>query len=379
MDNLLTFIDETYGIRLLKDMVKIPSIVGDERDLAEFLEKELKALGFETRLQWVQDRRPNVIGVHRFGEGKLFMFNGHLDTVPVCEGWATDPFDPVEKGGRLYGLGSLDMKGGIASILTALKAIRDADAQLKGTLAFSGVVGEEGYSEGARGILKTELAKADAVLIGEPHDDIDLGITGKVLYDLIVKGKSAHGFRPEEGVNAVEEAAKIITALDKLELRAHPRFGKGNTCTLKIEGGYERYSVTVPDRCRVEVNRLIVPGESVDSTIADMKRLVNSLGLKAEVDVQIKPPYYEPFEMKPEEAIVRRLVEAFRTIRGVSPKLVYTAGISDANVFVGEGGIPTVQHGPAGGGIHQANEFVHLKDLKPTAMVDALTAAKFLS
>jgi succinyl-diaminopimelate desuccinylase len=379
MNEILTFIDETYGIRLLKDMVKIPSVVGDERDLAEFLEKELKALGFETRLQWVQDRRPNVIGIHRFGEGKLFMLNGHLDTVPICEGWATDPFKPVEKEGKLYGLGSFDMKGGIACILTALKAIRDSGTQLKGTLAFSGVVDEEGHSEGARGILKTELAKADAVLIGEPHDDIDLGITGKVLYELIVKGKSAHAFQPQEGVNAVEEAAKIITALAKLELRTHPKFGKGNTCTLKIEGGYERYAVMVPDKCGVEVNRLIVPGESIDSAIVDMKRLVNSLGLRAEVEVRVKPPYYEPFEMSPEELIVRIYEEAFKEIRGVAPKFGYRASISDANVFVGEGGIPTVQHGPAGEGSHQANEFVYLKNLKPAAMVDALTAAKFLS
>jgi acetylornithine deacetylase/succinyl-diaminopimelate desuccinylase-like protein len=306
------------------------------------------------------------------------MFNGHLDTVPVCQGWVTDPFTPVEKGGKLYGLGSLDMKGGIASILTALKAIRDSDTQLKGTLAFSGVVGEEGYSEGARGILKTELGKSDAVLIGEPHDDIDLGVTGKVLYELVVKGKSAHAFRPEVGVNAVEEAAKIITALDRLELGTHPKFGKGNICTLKIKGGYERYSVTVPDRCRVEVNRLIVPGESIDSTVANMKRLVSSLGLTAEVDVRIKPPYYEPFEMSPEEPIVRMYAEAFKEIRGVTPNFAYRASISDANVFVGEGRIPTVQHGPAGEGSHQANEFVYLKDLKPAAMVDALTAARFL-
>ena len=379
MDELLTFVDEAYGIRLLKDMVQIPSVVGDERDLAEFLEKELKALGFETRLQWVQDRRPNVIGVHRFGEGKTFMFNGHLDTVPVCEGWATDPFKPVEKQGKLYGLGSFDMKGGIASILTALKAVMDSGRQLKGTLAFSGVVGEEGYSEGARGILKTELAKADAVLIGEPHDDIDLGVTGKVLYELIVKGKSAHAFHPQEGVNAVEEAAKIITALDRLELKTHPKFGKGNTCTLKIEGGYERYSVMVPDKCRVEVSRLTVPEESIDSTIANMKRLVNSLGLKAEVEVRIKPPYYEPFEMSRDESVVRAYAEAFKQVRGVIPKFGYRASISDANVFVGEGGIPTVQHGPAGEGSHQANEFVYLKNLKPSAMVDALTATKFLS
>jgi len=125
-EELLRYIDEEYGIKLLREMVKIPSVVKDEKDLAEFLEKELQALGFKTRLQWVEEKRPNVIGTYRFGEGKTFMFNGHMDTVPVCEGWTTDPFKPVEQDGRLYGLGACDMKGGIASIFTALKAIMDS-------------------------------------------------------------------------------------------------------------------------------------------------------------------------------------------------------------------------------------------------------------
>jgi len=372
-------IDEEYGINLLREIVKIPSVVGDEKNLAEFLEGELHALGFETRLQWVEEKRPNVIGTYRFGEGKIFMFNGHLDTVPVCEGWTTDPFKPVEQDGRLYGLGSCDMKGGIASIFTALKAIMDSGIKIRGTLAFSGVLDEEAYSIGAKAILKTELAKADAALIGEPHtSSVSLGITGKVLYELIVKGKAAHGFSPQRGINAVEEAAKILTSLDKLELKTHPKFGRGTICTLKIEGGYERYSVVVPDRCRVEINRLIVPGESVESAIEDMKRLIGSLGLKAEVEVRTKPPFYEPFEMSPEEPLVKVFTEAFEEVRGKKPEFRYSASITDANVFVGEGKIPTVHHGPGGGGSHQPNEFVNLKEVKPAAMVDALTAAKFL-
>jgi len=227
--------------------------------------------------------------------------------------------------------------------------------------------------------LKTELAKANAVLIGEPHtSSVSLGITGKVLYELIVKGKAAHGFSPQRGINAVEEAAKILTSLDKLELKTHPKFGRGTICTLKIEGGYERYSVVVPDRCRIEINRLIVPGESVESAIDDMKRLIKSLGLKAEVEVRTKPPFYEPFEMSPEEPLVKVFSEACEEVRGKKPEFRYSASITDANVFVGEGGIPTVHNGPSGGGSHQPNEFVNLKEVKPAAMVDVLTAAKFL-
>jgi acetylornithine deacetylase len=149
-------------------------------------------------------------------------------------------------------------------------------------------------------------------------------------------------------------------------------------CTLKVQGGYERYSIVVPDRCMVEINRLIVPGESSSTVIGDMQSLVNQLGLSADVEVRTKPPYYEPFEIDPEETIVKVFAEAYEEVRGTNPQFGYNVGITDANVFAGEGGIPTIHHGPHGQGAHQANEFVQLQDLKPTALVDALTAIKFL-
>ena len=378
MEELLRSFDEEYVIRLLRNIIKIPSVVGEEDDLAEFIKNEISSLGFETRFQKVDSKRQNVIGSYRFGPGKTFMYNGHLDTAPVCEGWSTDPFEPVVKDGKLHGLGSLDMKGGMAAIIGALKAILDAGIKLQGALVFSGVVGEEGYSEGARSMMKSELAKVDAILIGESQNVTSLGITGKVLYELTVKGKSAHGFHPQEGINAVEEAARIIVSLNKLNLKTHPKFGKGTVCTLKVQGGYERYSIMVPGRCTVEINRLIVPGESSITVISDMQSLVNQLGLSADVEVRTRPPYYEPFEIDPEEAIVKVFAEAYSEVRGTNPQFGYNVGITDANVFAGEGGIPTIHHGPHGQGAHQANEFVQLQDLKPTALVDALTAIKFL-
>jgi acetylornithine deacetylase/succinyl-diaminopimelate desuccinylase-like protein len=199
-DEALSKVDVAYCRRLLEEMVAIPSVVNEERELAEYLKAELEALGLETRLQHVEGDRVNVIGLHGFPEpGRMLMFNGHMDTVPVCEGWSTDPFEPVVSEGKLYGLGSADMKGGLACALTAVKALIEAEEDMKGTLAFTGVVGEEAYSKGAKALLKTKMAEADAVIIGEPYSGtgpgaIPLGITGKVLYDITVKGRSAHGF-----------------------------------------------------------------------------------------------------------------------------------------------------------------------------------------
>jgi len=241
----LSRIDEAYCRRLLEEMVSIPSVVGEEKELAEYVASELEALGLKPELQVVEENRPNVIALWDSGKpGRMLMLNGHLDTVPVCEGWSTDPFKPVVKGDRLYGLGALDMKGGLACLLTALKAIVEAEPDIAGSIAYTAVVGEEAYSKGAKALLKTHVARADAVIIGEPYSGygagaIPLGITGKILYNIVVKGKAAHAFRPEEGINAIEEAACIIANLHRLKLMEHPKFGRGNLCTLKIEGGYK--------------------------------------------------------------------------------------------------------------------------------------------
>ena len=125
-------------------------------------------------------------------------------------------------------------------------------------------------------MLKTDLAECDAIVLGEPYlgaedKPIPLGITGKVLYDILVKGNAAHGFSPQLGINAVEDAARIIASLDKLRMQNHPDFGQGNYSTLKIEGGYTVYSVVVPDRCRFEINRLLVPGETIATAVEDME------------------------------------------------------------------------------------------------------------
>ena len=204
-----------------------------------------------------------------------------------------------------------------------------------------------------------------------------MGITGKVLYDITVQGHAAHGFRPEPGINAIEEAARILVALGKLPMVKHPDFGRGNYCTLKIEGGYAIYAVVVPDRCRVEINRLLVPGETPNSAIADMEELIRSLNLEAKVEVGLKPPRYEPFLMDRDEPLVEVFHSVYGEVMGAKPVYAYSEGITDANVF-GERGIPCLHLGPGRGGAHQKNEYVELGWLPPISRMYALIAARFL-
>ncbi|MHA2297263.1 MAG: M20 family metallopeptidase [Candidatus Hodarchaeales archaeon] len=384
MNDLLSKLDIVYSQRVLEEMIRINSIVGQEGDLVEYLKNELDALGLRCEIDEVEPGRPNVYArLEGDGPGRRLNFNGHTDTVPVVDGWDTDPFDPIIKDGKIYGLGSCDMKAGIACILNMLRAFVESNHSFKGELSFSGVIDEEAYGKGAKAMLKTDYAKVDAIVLAEPYPGdeskpIPLGITGKILYDIHVKGKAAHGFRPHLGINAIEELGKILANLDKLQLKEHPDFGTGNYSTLKIEGGYEIYSVVVPARARVEINRLIVPGETSQTAIADMERLVESLDLTAEVEVKTKPPQYEAYVIDKTEPIIQVFDPIYTEVMGQAPRYEYDSGITDANVFAGEGNIPCLNLGPQRGGVHQKNEHVVLDWLPPISKMYALIAARFL-
>jgi len=382
--DLLKKIDHDYTVKKLEEMIAIPSVVKDEKELAHYLQTELEALGLETELHMVEPGRPNIYGKLKGSKpGKRISFGGHMDTVPVVPGWETDPFNPVKKDGKIYGLGSNDMKGGLACTLGMLKAITDSSYDFTGELHFNGVIDEEAYGEGAKAMLKTDWGKVDAIVLAEPDtgesdNPTPLGITGKVLYDIYVYGKASHGFQPEHGINAVEQAGIILANLDKLKIAEKEGF-KGNYSTLKIEGGYTVYSVVVPAECRIEVNRLTVPGETVEGVIRDMEELVDSLNLEARVEVRTKPPLYASYILDKETPFVKLFDATFRDVMGKECVYEYSSSITDANTFTGEGGVPCMHLGPYAGGTHQKNEYTTLGSLPPVTRVFTELAARFLS
>ena len=369
-------------VGLLRELVEVPSPVGDEGRLAETLGERLAQEGFEVRYDVVEGSRRNVLGTFRFPKpGPRLWFNGHLDTVPVSGEWETDPHRLTERDGRLYGLGALDMKGGIAASVAA--AVAAAGADLGGEIGFSGVVDEEGCSNGARAQVERGLDGVDAVIIGEPcfgseANPVPILTPGKVLYRVRVMGKAAHGFQPDEGINAVEEAARIVAALPSLRQVEHPALGKGPVGTLKIAGGYETYAVVVPERCEFIVSRMIVPGETREACKADLEDLIASLDLRAGTSVDLIPPYYAPLETDLSDPLFSLFGHAYEEEMGRPPAYGAVPIITDASIFYGIGGVPTLVFGPHGGGIHQVNEFVEPAALASCARVYAKLAARFL-
>ena len=379
---------ESAALRGLIDrLVRADSRLPVEERAARVIADEIRAAGLEPEWTEVAPGRPNVTCSARLGSRPgMVTFTGHLDTVHVAEGWGTDPFEPTERDGRLYGLGALDMKSGVACAWTAFRRLledRGRHAAL-GTIGFAATVDEEAYGAGAKALLATPYGKSDLLLLTEPFhgsgpdDPIPFVMPGKVLYRVLVHGKTSHALcHPERGINAVDDAARIVAALDRLELGSHPVLGRMNYSTLKIEGGYQEYSVVVPERCEIIITRLLAPGETRQGAVAELERLVASLNLASTVTVESAPPSYEPFEIDPDHAAMQAFEAAYRVRLGRDPSLGGLLGITDANIYGGEGGIPTIIFGPKGQGLHEKDEYVELESLAPVVDILVDTTRRF--
>jgi len=382
-------IDREYLLKILKRMIAINSVLPHEEKLASYIADEMRAMGIEPEWHEIAPGRPNVYASAEPGPGgKFIVFSGHSDTVPPASDWESNPFEPTERDGRLYGLGAINMKAGLACMLTAFKALINNRRLCgdSGRLGLAVTVDQEGGSIGARALLKTEYGRCDAMLHAEhffgdsENDYLPSAVTGKVLYKLIVQGRAAHAFRPHlGGINAVGDAAKIITALDKLKMREHPVMGKGTICVLKIEGGYREYAIVVPERCEIIITRLTVPDETVETAVQDMRELIKSLNLKSNVIIETPPPNYNPYFLDENSPIVNVFKNVYRDVTGQKPVYAGHRGIVDANIFAGEANIPTIVFGPKGARHHMAGEYVELSTLEPVAKIYAETAINFLS
>ena len=204
--------------KLVKDLVRIPShheVPTMEKEVAQFLHEFLEGEGIESRLRTVEKNRQNVIAVIKgSGDGKSLLLNGHTDTVPPYD-MDIPPFTPKVEKGRLYGRGSLDMKGGLGSMVMTLVALHRAKVKLDGDLYLTAVVGEELRSDGTEDIV-LHGPRADMAIVGEPTDlEIQPSHRGLEWLDVHFRGKAAHGGQADRGVNAITMAARFVRAVEE--------------------------------------------------------------------------------------------------------------------------------------------------------------------
>lgn len=237
---------------------------GQERACAEFLGKELEDAGFAVRLYEFADGRASLVARIKGTSDKLpICFSGHIDTVPPgAAPWKMDPFNGEMDGGRIYGRGAADMKGGVAAMVVAALSVAKLPGRKAGmTLVLT--AGEETGCDGAFFLAAYEgaLSKAGALVVGEPTANYPVvGHKGALWIQALATGVAAHGSMPEKGINAIYRAADAVQKLREFDfdIAPHPILGPPTLNVGTISGGMNINSV--PDRAVIGIDIRTVPG-----------------------------------------------------------------------------------------------------------------------
>jgi acetylornithine deacetylase len=363
----------------------VPAAAG-ERAVAELLATECRSFGLDVRIDEVAPRRYNTVARLSTGRpGPRLMLNGHVDTVDVNAMLLAgrDPFSGRIDGGRLYGRGAYDMKGSVAAMVEAARAVA-AEGLEAGELILTFVADEEYASIGSADVVRRMQSEGrpDAAIVVEPTGlDVCVAHKGFVWARVTTMGRAAHGSLYDAGDDAIVRMGHVLAALDRLDratltARRHPLLGRASVHASLIKGGSGLS--TYPDRCEVEIERRTLPGESDAVVMAEMTALLEaaraaSPGLSGRTEMMLSRP---PFDIDPDAPIVQALVASAQSILGRRPKIMGQGAWFDAALF-GAAGIPTVMFGPAGEGAHAADEWVDLRSVTQCAQTLADVTARF--
>ncbi|HVS14913.1 MAG TPA: YgeY family selenium metabolism-linked hydrolase [Thermoanaerobaculia bacterium] len=362
-------------VDLAAELVRIPSVLGDEAAVAERAAEAMRALGYDT----VEiDAAGNVVGVIA-GErpGPTVLFDAHLDTVDVepAAAWTLDPFSGAVRDGRLWGRGASDMKGSLAAMITGLAGLDRAG--LAGRAVVSGSVNEE-LIEGAALRAVMERFPPDTVVIGEATG-LDLAVAGRGRAELLVstRGVPAHASTPAAGVNAVTRMFEVAREIGRLPLPHDDFVGDAVFClTALISEPYPAHSV-IPRACHATWERRLLPGEMEEALLAALHDACARAGAPdtavelalAEVTTWTgtawrEPKWYPAWRLAPEDPLVARALAALRTT-GLEPRLAAYQFCTNAAYSAGVARVPTLGFGPGHEAqAHVVDEFVTVDELE---------------
>lgn len=232
-------------IELLRDLVAIPSVSGEEEPVARFVEETARGWGLDV----VRDDTGVRVEVRAQKPGPTLALVSHLDVVPAGQGWTRDPWVPLIEDGRLYGRGSGDAKASVAAMLMAAHDLADAGGPRHGRVVVILGFGEETKHTSMPELLK-KAGTVDAALVGEPTNlDLAVAQRGLMMADLVAHGDQRHaGYAAgEQFTNAAVALARDLVKLAELcQERTHPILGKVSITPTMVEAGISR-NVTPPE------------------------------------------------------------------------------------------------------------------------------------
>ncbi len=385
--------DRNDLIAFLQDLIRIPSLPTQEKVVAERLAEEMGRVGFP---KVRRDRIGNVIGCLGAGSGPRLIYDGHMDTVGISDpaSWPRDPYGAQIEGGVLYGLGACDMKGALAAMVYGGKALVDAGVQLAGELCVVGVVQEEPCEGLAMQVLiEEEGIRPDFVVLGEPTNlQIKRGHRGRLEMKVTVRGRSCHAATPQQGRNAIYDAARLIFGVELLASRlADDAFlGQGSIAVTQIDSSAASRNA-IPDTCTFYLDRRLTLGETEAKALAEIQGVIAREGVEAQVKVTEyratsytgyecrAREFYPPWALDQDHPLVQATSKAIRETLGYRPKIGQWAFSTDGVYTMGKANIPTVGFGPGEERFaHTVDDQIRLADVVAAARVYARLAVEIL-
>ena len=355
-------------LELAKSLISKPSITPDDHGCQAIMIDRLKKIGFEIHPLKFGDV-DNFWAVHG-DSGPLFAFAGHTDVVPAGDenAWNTKPFEPTIKDGYLYGRGAADMKGGLASMVTATEKFIKENPNHKGRIAFLITSDEEGVAVNGTvkvmDYLKANEQKIDYCLLGEPSstsstgDVIKNGRRGSLNGVLKVNGKQGHVAYPHLAKNPIH---LVSPALDDL---CNQEWDNGNdyfpATSFQISNMHSGDGVTnvIPGDAQVKFNFRY----STETNKENLQKKVHEILDLHNLDYSIEWSHSGYPFLTPKGALVSACVEAIKKTKGIDTELSTSGGTSDGR-FIAQEGTQVVELGPVNATIHQINESVLVQDL----------------
>ncbi|MEM3510343.1 MAG: M20 family metallopeptidase [Nitrososphaerales archaeon] len=413
-ENLLKTVksSEDLLVEMTKDFISIPTVNPPGSNYVEMvnqIDMWCRRLGLDVEIIDVPDKvvaerspesqhQPRKIILAYLGAKEKrphIHFNGHYDVVPATGTWkVTDPFTPILKDGKIYGRGASDMKGPLASILVALKALAEYKNELNGVASFSAVPDEEiGGEAGARYLVEKKKTFADVCIIAEPSgvETIWDSHKGQAWLEVTVKGKAAHASTPWLGVNAFERASRLVVCLADNYVKQLPskQFNKlvpyADAIPVVTLGGVVRGGGKiniVPDNISFTVDRRTVPGETFEEAKSEFVNALYACADKLGVDrsdLEVKTILAgEPCVLQ-NEKLKTEFAEVVEDALSLKPSFKICQGGLDMRHFI-SATIPTLTYGGGDSSkAHIADEYAKVSDLLDAAKVYALYAYRMLS
>lgn len=390
-------VDEEGVVALTSALVRIRSVNdpaggSSEAPAAALVADTMRGWGWDPQVTEVAPGRPNVVAVLEGGggPGPTLMLEGHTDVVTEGDraAWSFDPYAGDVVDGTLRGRGSADMKGGLAAMLHAARALQQA-GPFPGRLVVAALVDEEGLMLGAKHFAATPLAaQVDGAICCEPEEGEICAVSkGAVRLSIAFSGAMAHGAMPQHARNPLPVAARFVTAVGVLQERLLAEHGEHEhlgpvylTPTVVLGGDTDQINV-IPASTTVCLDLRTVPGVDHGALVERITVLAREAGAEDGVAAEVtvvddRPPVATPVH----HPMVAALAAAHEQVTGEPARYGGVPGATDGTILTRDAGMATVVYGPGGKWIaHQADEVVEVADLVRCARVYAETARRFLA